>query len=151
MKKALKIMLTIVAAAFLFACVSQPETAGPVPQNPVEESLASAYERYAAGLILDGAERYTVVRGDTLSQIAIAKYPSGFYYPVIMLASRDIVLDPDRIAPGMVLTIPDIQRNLNNATARANIKGFLFDIAIIEEQRNRDQTAEGIRTLANSL
>ena len=151
MKKSLQIMLSIAAVAILFACASQPETTAPVPQNPTEESLASAYERYAAALILDGAERYTVVRGDTLSQIANAKYPSGFYYPVIMLASRNIVLDPDRITPGMVLTIPDIQRNLNNATARANIKEFLFEIAIIENQRNRAQTADGIRTLANSL
>ena len=149
MKKTLKIMLPILAAVVLFSCASQPEK--PVPQNPVEVALESAYERYADSIILAGAERYTVVRGDTLSHISMAKYPDGFYYPIIMLASRNTILDPDKITPGMVLTIPNLRRNINDATARADIKRFLFEVAIIEDQRNRPQTAEGIRALANSL
>jgi hypothetical protein len=86
-----------------------------------------------------------------LANIARNVYGDGFYYPIILLASSNVVLDPDNIEPGMELTIPDLQRNLNNARARANIKSFFMEIADIEEGRNRIPTARGIRQHAEAL
>jgi len=116
-----------------------------------EERLARVYDRFYAGLILDGTQTHTVVVGDTLANLSRQYYDNGFYYPVIMLASREVVIDPDRIVPGMELTIPDLQRNLDNPRARANLKEFLLEIALIEDDRNRPQDAEGLRSLSASL
>ena len=144
MKKAVFFALMIVMVlAMVVACKSQPKT--------TEEAFQSVYNRYRKNLILDGATTYTVARGDTLSAISRAQYNNGFYFPVIMMASSDIVLDPDKIEPGMVLTVPDLQKNLNDARAKTNIKNFLMDIAKIEDDRDRPRDAEGLRNLANTL
>lgn len=151
-----KILLLAFAAIVLFAACRTPAPATPppppvTPQTPEEETLAAIYERFWPGLILTGATNYTVRQGDTLADIAWKLYDDGFMYPVILLASRYIVLDPDRILPGMVLIVPDLQRNLNDAEARRNIRNFLLEIATFEDSRNRPATAEGIRERANRL
>ena len=159
MKKTLILISVLAALALLFSCASQPaaeEASQPAvqsiaPQTPVEEALVTAYERYASGLILEGATTYTVRSGDTLARIGSSLYHNGLFYPIIMMASRDVVLDPDRITPGMVLTVPDLERNLASIGAREAIRSFLREIAVIEEQRNRGDTARGIRDLADSL
>jgi hypothetical protein len=111
----------IVGILLLFACKSAPKAAA-----TTEEAFKNLYDRFRKDLILDGAEKYTVESGDTLSAIAREKYPSGMYYPIIMLASSDVVLDPDLIEPGMELTVPNLQKNLDSPKAKANIKKFLI-------------------------
>jgi len=144
MKKAVLIGALVLSVMAAFACKSQPKTA--------EEELKELYARYSGDLILEGARTYTVVPGDTLSNIAAkSEYRSGFFYPVILLASRDVVVDVDKIEPGMVLSLPDLQRNLDDPKARANIKQFLLEVAKIEDNRDRPQTAEGLRNLSDSL
>ena len=167
MKKSRLIYVTSVFVAMILACSTPPApepaapppapepapAATPAPTAPIEVEAAysSAYSRYIGGLDLEGATRYTVVRGDMLANISRRLYNNGFYYPIIMMASRETVLDPDRILPGMVLTVPDLQRNISSTTARANIRDFLREIAVIEAQRGRSGTAAGMRELANSL
>jgi hypothetical protein len=68
-----------------------------------------------------------------------------------MLASSDVVLDPDKIEPGMNLTVPDLDRNLNDPKARKSLKNFLVEIADIYDRRNRSQDANGLRDLSASL
>ena len=111
----------------------------------------SIYDKYKSGLILDGASKYVVKKGDTLSNISRVLYQDPYYYPVIMMASSDIVLDPDKIEPGMQLTVPNLQANLNNANARSNIKRLLLEFADLEESRDRAGTAQGMRDRSNSL
>jgi LysM repeat protein len=159
----MKKVAVVLALAFVLviACTTQPKpapTPAPAsapasiePQTPEEAVLKTIYDRYRGNLILDGAAKYTVVSGDMLSRISRTQYDNGFYFPVIMLASTDVVLDPDKIEPGMVLTIPDLQRNLNDANARANIKNFLGEIAVLSDERHRPQDAQGLRALADSL
>ena len=53
-----------------------------------------------------GFERYTVVPGDTLAQIAQNKYGDPNQYPVIFDANRDELSNPNLIFPGQVLRIP---------------------------------------------
>ena len=143
MKKVIFTALVVMGLALVVACKSQPKT--------IDEQFKSIYDRYKKDLILDGAEKYTVKSGDTLSAISRSKYQNGFYFPVIMLASSDVVLDHDKIEPGMELTVPDLQKNLDDAKARANIKKYLGDVAKLEDDRDRPQDAEGLRNLAGTL
>ncbi|MCL2434175.1 MAG: LysM peptidoglycan-binding domain-containing protein [Clostridia bacterium] len=151
MKKMAKGSLLIVLALSFVAvlgCKSQP--ANQTPQT-TDDAFRSVYDRHFDDLILEGAGTHTVVTGDTLSAIARTYYYSGVYYPVIMLASKEIVLDPDRITPGMVLIVPDLQANLDNPGARANLKRFLGEIANIEQDRGRITDANNMRALADTL
>ena len=122
-----------------------------VPQNQAEQDLKEIYEEYKGDLILDGAKKYIVVEKDRLVDIARKEYKDGFYFTLIMLASSKVVLDPDKIKPGMELIIPDLQRNLDNPRSKASLKNFFEDMAKFEIERNRPQDAEGLRKLANSL
>ena len=143
MKKIALCVVLVLCMVFVFACKSQPKT--------TEEALKAAYDRYRSGLILEGAKEYVVSPGDTLSQISRESYGNGLYYPIIMMASSEIVIDPDLIEPGMKLTVPDLQKNLNNDKAKTNIKKFLLEIAKIEENRDRADTAKGLRDLSAGL
>ena len=55
-----------------------------------------------------GALTYTVKSGDSLWKIAEAMYGNGSNYTKIFDANRDILDDPDKIFPGQVLKIPDL-------------------------------------------
>jgi len=144
MKKTILIGALVLSVLAVFACKSQPKS--------TEDQLREVYGRHYNDLILEGAETYTVVEGDTLAHIAGKKeYHNGFYYPIILMASRDVVVDEDKIAPGMQLTIPNLQKNLDDPKAKASIKQFLLDVAKIEDSRNRPDTAKGLRELSASL
>jgi len=141
------ILVTVLVISVLLAAVSCKSTGGLV----TDDTFNKIYAKYANRLILDGAQSYTVKSGDTLVNIARSLYNNGYYYPVIMLASKDVVLDPDKIQPGMTLTIPDLQKNLDNPGAKAAMKGVILDCAAIENDRGRAETAKGLRDHSNSL
>ena len=52
------------------------------------------------------AETYTVKAGDSLSKIAKEHLGNANAYMAIFNANRDILTDPDKIKPGMVLKLP---------------------------------------------
>ena len=52
------------------------------------------------------AATYTVKAGDTLSKIAKEHLGNANAYMAIFNANRDILTDPDKIKPGMVLKLP---------------------------------------------
>ena len=52
---------------------------------------------------------YEVQAGDTLSKIAKGHYGDAQKYPVIFDANRPMLKDPDKIYPGQVLRIPNIE------------------------------------------
>ena len=145
MKKTVLFAVLVVCLVFTFACKSQPTA------KSAGDQLKDAYDRYRAGLILDGAEKYTVKEGDTLSAIARAKYPNAFYFPLIQMASSNVISDPDVIEIGDVLTIPNLDKNLNDAKAKDNIKKFLMEVSKIEDGRGRPADAQGLKDLSNSL
>jgi len=159
-------MVLILSFFMLFACATPqpavtappappappPPPAAPPPPPPTQAPAPTTVR--PTDLILDGAGTYTVVRGDTLSNISRRKYQNGFYYPLIMMASPlawsnlGLVQDQDLIEPGMDLTIPELQPNLNDARARASMRRFFLEIADITD-RIRPPDATGLRRLTN--
>jgi LysM repeat protein len=134
MKKTLITSLVICAVLVAVSCQSTGSAAGSNSDSAIsadDAALGAIYERYESGIILTGAKPYTVVRGDTLSNIARTNYGAGngYHFPLIIAASNETILDPDKIEPGMKLTIPDLQANLDNPQARGNLKNLIKDIA----------------------
>ena len=157
MKKALFFVTMVLGFAFFIACKSDPPPPPPPPPPTRAPVAPEALEKFteemfkeqepaplpAPRLILEGSRTYTVVRGDTLASIARKLYGDAYYYPLILVASKDVVSDPDEIEVGMVLTIPDLPRNLDDAGARARIKESFNEAADIEGRRGRGNSASG--------
>ena len=171
MKKICFVIILVIFSIILLSCASQrnsgsessntgsntgsntssnPES-NPASNSPGTVNLRATQERYGSGINLEGAQRHTVVRGDTLARIARARYGYSYYYPLIFVASRNTIQNPDRIYTGSVLVIPNLERNLSNAEARANLKNILIELAVFEEQRGNIRTATDMRNLANDL
>ena len=55
------------------------------------------------------ARMYTVKSGDSLSKIAKEMYGDAMKYPVIFEANRPLLSHPDKIYPGQVLRIPNLE------------------------------------------
>lgn len=68
-------------------------------------SAVSSSDRITGGA---GVRTYTVVAGDTLSHIARAHYGKASRWKAIFEANRDQLDDPDRIFPGQVLKLPEL-------------------------------------------
>jgi hypothetical protein len=139
------LVAALITAVLFGACKSAP---APVedPQEEVNLSFENVYSRYEDRLILDGAVDYVVQPDEWLTKIARKFYgnaqdfgvANAYFFPLIMLASNEVVQDPDLIEVGMKLSIPDLQRNLDNADARQMMREFFTDIAAIYEQKAKD-------------
>jgi len=144
MKKVLLAAVLIVSIMLAVSCKSTPKD--------MDDRYRNLYDANT-GLDFTGAGTYTVKSGDTLSDISRHAYNDGFYYPVIMLASRGVVINPDKIKPGMVLTIPDLERNKANADSRRSMKNCLNGFASIEKTKEKPNQAliDGFRKRADDL
>ena len=166
MKKFL-VCLLLAATLVGVSCKSAPTASGAViegdvTQGKVNDALNQIYNAYRSKLDLTGAQDYTVVSGDTLTQITRKFYGSltgvgsagpnnGFYFPVIMLASGSKIVDPDLIEPGMKLKIPDLKKNLANSGSRKAIKDCLNDVSYVYNRKGDTSTEKGLKNLANSI
>jgi hypothetical protein len=162
MKQSLFIPIAVLMALLFGSCVN---TKGVITKEVIQEeepieyggdinaTFKQIYDKYHANLILDGAQAYRVVKGDTLSMIAKKQYGAGngYFFPVIMLASNNVVLDPDFIEPGMALTIPSLQKNLDDPNARKKIKSFLADISGVYDKKGDVSTKNHLVQLAETL
>jgi hypothetical protein len=126
MKKVFLFAALVIGIMLTVSCTSCPKD--------MDEQYRNLYDANT-GLDLTGAGTYTVKKGDTLSEISRQAYNDGFYYPVIMLASRGVVINPDKIQPGMDLTIPDLERNKANNHSRTSMKNCLNGFANIEKNK----------------
>ena len=166
--KKIFICLLVMTALIGMACKTGPTSSGAtiegeVTQKKVNDALGQIYNTYRAKLDMTGVQNYTVVSGDTLSQITRKYYGSltdvgeagpnnGFYFPVLMLASDGShIVDPDLIEPGMVLKIVDLKINLANASSRKAIKDCLNEVAYVYNRKGSASMEEGLKKLANSL
>ena len=165
MKKITIPLMMILASLLVFSCASSGSGAkieGDVTQDKVNTALGTIYDTYRSKLDMTGAQSYTVVSGDSLSQITRKFYGNltgvgdagannGFHFPVIMLASGNKIVDPDLIEPGMQLKIPDLQKNLANPVSRKAIKDCLNEVAYVYNRKGVAATENGLRKLADSL
>jgi Tfp pilus assembly protein FimV len=163
-----KITLTtsfIIGVMLAVSCASGPPKIDTPPEEPPVPAEAPVYVPApapaaapvvvtAGELDLTGAVKYKVKWGDTLANISRRFYRDGFYYPVIILASRDVVIkNPDKIWPGMVLTIPNLERNKANDNSRKAIKDCLNAFADIERKKSRPRRGliNGLKRRADAL
>jgi hypothetical protein len=118
-----------------------------------EAAFKGVYNAHKKEIVLKGARSYRVALGDSPSGIARSLYgeQNGFYFPLIMLASRRRVLVPEALEPGMKLTVPDLPRNLTNADARLALKALLMDTAALYAQMGDPASQAGMENLANAL
>lgn len=149
MKKILTILLALCLVMSLVSCASGKE----VSQDQVNAAFAKVYDEFAKSLILDGATTYTVKSGDTLSAITGEKYGAdkGYYFPVIMLASSNVVLDPDLIQPGMVLNVPNLEKNLKDPIAKGKLKEFFKEISNVYKKKGNATVQEKLLEISKAL
>lgn len=92
--------------------VGAPE---PVAEPEVVVEEAQAAPEVVEEAVTPGSEEpgrtYTVKSGDTLWAISSEMYGSGGKYMKIFEANTDILENPDRIKPGQVLVIPDLEES----------------------------------------
>jgi len=144
-------MKKIIFTTALIICVMLTVSCKSTPKD-MDEQYMDLYDANT-GLDFTGAGTYTVKKGDTLSEISKYAYNDGFYYPVIMLASRGVIINPDKIQPGMELTIPDLERNKANANSRKSMKNCLNGFANIEKNKSNPNQGliDGFRKRADEL
>ncbi|GBU27789.1 hypothetical protein R84B8_01330 [Treponema sp. R8-4-B8] len=144
MKKIVLTALLIISVMLAVSCKSAPKD--------MDEQYKNLYDANT-GLDFTGAGTYTVKKGDTLSEISKHAYNDGYYYPIIMLASRGVVINPDKILPGMELTIPDLERNKANPNSRKTMKNCLNGFATIEKNKENPNKGliDGFRKRADEL
>jgi hypothetical protein len=167
MKRIFFVLALVLPAIMILSCASekpaevQPPVEEPAPPPPEEYSpeptVEEVYEKYSGDIILEDAKTHRVRRGEDLSKVARRYYGgvNGYYFPLILLASRDVAKDPDLIMPGTTLTIPDLNRNLNDPGARQRLKEFLYEVADVYSTRLRKkwgpESRDQLRALASSL
>ena len=136
-----KITFAFLALAAVLCFASCKSTA---TQEDVNNSFYKVYHNYTVDL--EGAQTYTVESGDTLTAITKKFYgnQNGYYFPLIMIASSDVVLDPDLISPGMELTVPDFDKNIKNAEQAKKLSPYFKDIANVYKIKTTNG-AEDIR------
>jgi hypothetical protein len=161
MKKTLSVCAILLSLFVIFSCATTTPAAEPAPEPaPAPQPAAQPAQPAPApapvnpsDLILEGAQSYTVVQGDILSLIAAKFYGANnmYYFPILALANKTIVADPDLIYPGRRLVIPDLQRNLNDAGTRATIKSTINDAAAYYDRKGEPSAGNHLRQLAQSL
>lgn len=120
----MKKLLLLVLPLLLVSCKSSGDFG---------DRLEIVYDKYDSKLSLEDSTVYVVEEFDTLTKIAKKFWgnENGYYFPLIMLASHNVVSDPDYIMPGMELTIPNFSKNMSGLESRQLFKKYFSDIAKI--------------------
>lgn len=145
-----KITLLALSLATLFGMISCATTSTMDPaaqkQAAINKSFDKVYSDHAATLVMEGAKTYTVKKGDTLTSITKTFYAgddvNGYYFPLIMLASRNVVSDPELITPGMKLTIPNFEKNIKDKEAAKKMSSFFRDLTGVYRQKDTPAAAD---------
>ena len=132
MKKAIFFLLLSIAIFSLFtSCTTSPPPPKEEPQR-IEEAPAKEPEQPKPKEPVPeekpktvSVKKYTVVKGDILSRIALKHFGSldrAYYFPIIMVMNEGIIKHPDKIRPGMTLDIPDFQEFMAHPEYRQKAK-----------------------------
>jgi hypothetical protein len=142
--------IVLLVSCYTMSCVSTDLIE---QRKEVLLAFEEVYESYKTDFILDDAQTYTVVEGDTLPAIIRRIYgaDNGYFFPLIILASRDVIIDIDALEPDMVLKIPDLRKNLEDPDIRQALKYLLQDVADVYEKKEAAETLEHKKQLAADL
>jgi hypothetical protein len=150
MKSVLFILVVSLLSQLTMSCASTQLTQ---EQKDILLAFEDIYNAYKTDFILDDAQIYKVKEGDTLAAITRRIYGAGngYYFPLIVLASSDVILDPEFLEPGMELKIPSLQENLDDQDIRETLKYFLYDIADVYEKKEAIEIQEYKKQQAANL
>lgn len=109
-----KILDVLVGATGITQVEDRLTVAAPVADEPpadevAGQEIASESQPTAGEEAAVAGKTYTVQSGDTLWKIAEQHYGNGARYMEIFEANGDLLDNPDRIFPGQVLKIPDLE------------------------------------------
>ena len=132
MKKVIFFLLLSIAIFSLFtSCATSQPSPKEEPQQ-IEKAPAKEPEQPKLKEPVPEAKpktvsvkKYTVVKGDILSRIALKHFGSldrAYYFPIIMVMNEGIIKHPDKIRPGMTLNIPDFQEFMAHPEYRQKAK-----------------------------
>jgi hypothetical protein len=117
MNKRFILLVGVLMALIGFSCATNNNFAREslISQDELNALFNGVYDKHQSSVILDGAQTYVVNEGDSMIKISTKYYGPDYTYifPIIMVASRDIVTDPLLIEPGMKLTIPVLKENID--------------------------------------
>jgi hypothetical protein len=176
----MKKYLFFILVALLVSCKSNPEIVDPIPSPIVEEKVVSEFvqeaiepetiteeEEFISVVeeihikyfdILDDFSTYKVVWRDTLSKIAVKNWGkgTGYYFPLIYIASKDVIIDPDKIRGRMELRVPNLKLILDDPEGVVKTKEFLLEVAEIHYRNNPEkpwdkETRAKLKALAERL
>ncbi len=88
-------------AAAAPASPSEPPRTTPAPSGPTTAAVSPGAE---------ARRQHTVKEGETLSNLAERYYGDADKSREIFRVNRSVLKTPDQLAPGMVLTLPDLPR-----------------------------------------
>jgi hypothetical protein len=116
-------------------------------------AFEEVYNFYKPEFILEDAQTYQVEEGDTLPAIIRRVYGAGngYFFPLIILASNDVILDPDLLESGMELKIPNLQENLDDPDTRDALIDLLYDVADVYEKKEAAEVEKNKKQLAADL
>ena len=140
-----KFIFTLLSLSLFFSILSCGTTAstmdeGAIKQAAINKSFDKVYAAHESKLVLEGAKVYKVKKGDTLTSITkrfyAGKDENGYYFPLIMLASHNVVADPELITPGMKLTIPDFDANITNRKIGKQLSAYFRDLSGVYREKD---------------
>ena len=132
MKKVIFFLLLSIAIFSLFtSCATSQPSPKEEPQR-IEKAPAKEPEQPKLKEPVPEAKpktvsvkKYTVVKSDILSRIALKHFGSldrAYYFPIIMVMNEGIIKHPDKIRPGVVLNIPNFQEFMAHPEYRQKAK-----------------------------
>lgn len=140
----LKGILLFVCCTFIFfSCKTTSETAVEdqvqIDQEINRDSVQAQEEKVVYNeLDLTGSKKHKVLYRETLSSIAKKYYGNdkGYFFPLILDASKEYISNPEVIIPGTVLIIPDLNKNLIDPQRREYVKKLLFNTGKIYDSKD---------------
>jgi hypothetical protein len=139
------LLIVVLSMLALVAC--------PPPHPPAQQTVVAPPVVPKTGLVLDGAYNYTVVKGDTLSDIAAKSYGGSnmYFFALISLANPELIGHPDLIEPGMDLIVPQLEPNIDSDSASAMVRDEMHKHADLYERELKPNAATKLRQEATKI
>lgn len=131
--KILFFTITVTLCVVFFSCKTTSEAAVedqlPAGQAQQESVQPVTNPVLYKDLDLNGAIKHKVTYRDTLSSIAKKYYGNdkGYFFPLILEASKESITNPEIIIPGTILIIPDLNKNIGDPARREYVKSLLLE------------------------